>query len=48
MSIEATLSLEMGYYNSLLAAWEPLIERVEQIEETTSVYKPWELKAEVS
>lgn len=48
VSMEATLKLQMGYYNSHLALWEPLIEPVELIKDNTSVYVPWELKFEMS
>lgn len=47
MSIEASLTLQMDYYNSELALWEPLIESVEVTKNNKSDYVPWELKLEV-
>lgn len=38
----------MGYYNSRLALWEPLIEPVEILSEGVNKQVPWELKLEVS
>lgn len=38
----------MGYYNSQLALWEPLIEKVEVTQNNKTTYIPWELKLEVS
>lgn len=38
----------MGYYNSNLALWEPLIEPVEVVEGGKSSYVPWEIKLEVA
>lgn len=48
MTVDASLTLQVGYYNSRLAMWEPLIEPVEVIEGNKSTYVPWELKLEVS
>lgn len=48
MSIEASLTLQMDYYNSELALWEPLIESVEVTKNNKSDYVPWELKLEVT
>lgn len=47
MGIEASLTLQMDYYNSQLALWEPLIESVEVVKNNKSEYVPWELKLEV-
>lgn len=38
----------MGYYNSKLALWEPLVEPVEVIHGERSSYVPWEIKLEVA
>lgn len=46
--IESTLAMQMGYYNSSLALWEPLIEPVEVVAENVVTYHPWELKLDVS
>nr|CAI5824993.1 unnamed protein product [Callosobruchus analis] len=47
LGVEASMKMQMGYYNSRLALWEPLIEPVDNVCETT--YKqPWELRLEVS
>lgn len=48
ISIDACLSLQMGYYNSKLALWEPLIEPVELIRAGKSTYVPWEIRLEVT
>ncbi|KAJ8953002.1 hypothetical protein NQ318_015363 [Aromia moschata] len=48
MSVEASLTVQMGYYNSRLALWEPLIEPVEIIKDDKLFYAPWELKLELS
>lgn len=37
----------MGYYNSRLALWEPLIEPVEVEKDGKVQFVPWELKLEV-
>ncbi|KAK9701873.1 SHR-binding domain of vacuolar-sorting associated protein 13, partial [Popillia japonica] len=47
MIMDATLTLQLGYYNSVLAVWEPLIEPVED-KDSTNGYKPWELKMDVT
>lgn len=39
--------MQMGYYNSYLALWEPLIEPVEVEKDGKLTYVPWELKVEV-
>lgn len=44
LMIEATVSLQMGYYNSSLAMWEPLIEPVTENGNMT----PWELRIEIA
>nr|XP_023025019.1 vacuolar protein sorting-associated protein 13-like [Leptinotarsa decemlineata] len=44
LNIEASLAMQMGYYNSKLALWEPLIEP----ELRSSECIPWELKLELS
>lgn len=48
IGIEASLKLQMGYYNSHLALWEPLVEPVEIIKDKVSTYVPWELKFEMA
>ena len=48
LSVEAGLTLQMNYYNSRLALWEPLIEPVEIVSQGQSKWVPWELKLEVS
>ncbi|KAG5886082.1 hypothetical protein JTB14_031768 [Gonioctena quinquepunctata] len=45
LCMEASLTMQMGYYNSKLALWEPLIEPAVRNFET---YVPWELKFEMS
>nr|XP_012230348.1 PREDICTED: vacuolar protein sorting-associated protein 13C isoform X2 [Linepithema humile] len=40
MSVDCTMSMIMSYYNSRLALWEPLIERIENS-------TPWELKTKI-
>ncbi|KZC12683.1 Vacuolar protein sorting-associated protein 13A, partial [Dufourea novaeangliae] len=47
MSMEATMSLIMAYYNSRLALWEPLIEPIEGIRNGKRVSTPWELKTKI-
>ncbi|XP_028133900.2 intermembrane lipid transfer protein Vps13 isoform X1 [Diabrotica virgifera virgifera] len=44
MILEAALTMQMGYYNSKLASWEPLIEP----EVFNNKHIPWELKVEVT
>lgn len=48
MSVESTLNLQMAYYNSRLALWEPLIEPVNKGKDNLVKYTPWELKLEVN
>ncbi|XP_018574731.1 vacuolar protein sorting-associated protein 13 isoform X2 [Anoplophora glabripennis] len=48
LSLEASLTMQMGYYNSSLALWEPLIEPVEVEEDGKMHFVPWELKVELS
>ncbi|KAF7282566.1 hypothetical protein GWI33_002356 [Rhynchophorus ferrugineus] len=48
MSVEAGLTVQMGYYNSRLALWEPLIEPVERRIGEKVNFEPWELKLELS
>ncbi|KAF5306759.1 hypothetical protein FQA39_LY01517 [Lamprigera yunnana] len=45
--VDTSLSLQMGYYNSTLAVWEPLIETVEVMHDNKLTYEPWILKLEV-
>lgn len=47
LSVDAILTLQMGYYNNRLALWEPLIEPVQITKDKKITYKPWELKLEV-
>ncbi|CAG9815731.1 unnamed protein product [Phaedon cochleariae] len=46
LCVQASLTLQMGYYNSHLALWEPLIEP--EVVRNNNFYVPWELKLEVS
>ena len=46
--VESSLKLELAYYNSLLAAWEPIIECVERREGGMVSFSPWELHMKVS
>ncbi|KRT85331.1 hypothetical protein AMK59_1583, partial [Oryctes borbonicus] len=48
MTVDASLTFQMGYYNSVLAVWEPLIEPVEENKDSIIEYKPWELRVEVT
>ncbi|KAJ8937448.1 hypothetical protein NQ314_011837 [Rhamnusium bicolor] len=48
LSVEASLTMQMGYYNSRLALWEPLIEPVEIVNDSGNRFIPWELKFELS
>ncbi|KAL1509353.1 hypothetical protein ABEB36_004107 [Hypothenemus hampei] len=48
LSVDATLTLLMGYYNTRLALWEPLIEPVEKRQGDKLVFEPWELRLELS
>lgn len=45
--MDASLTVQMGYYNSTLALWEPLIEPVAIVHENVTTYSPWEIKFEV-
>lgn len=47
MSIDATISVIMAYYNSRLALWEPLIEPVESVKNNEKHSEPWELKMNI-
>ncbi|XP_031336343.1 vacuolar protein sorting-associated protein 13 isoform X2 [Photinus pyralis] len=46
--IDASLTLQMSYYNSMLAVWESLIEPVQVVHENKTVYEPWALRLEVT
>lgn len=46
--MEATVTVLMGYYNSRLALWEPLIEPVQKNYGNKLTFEPWELKLELS
>ncbi|XP_017782476.1 PREDICTED: vacuolar protein sorting-associated protein 13C isoform X2 [Nicrophorus vespilloides] len=46
--IESILTIQMSYYNSFLAIWEPLIEPIQEIKNGVTLHKPWELKLEVA
>jgi len=48
MCVTSSLTLQMAYYNSRLALWEPLIEPVEQLKDGRLIHCPWELRADVS
>lgn len=44
ITIEATLSLKMDYYNAVLAVWEPVIEPIERTKSDGDThYEPWTL-----
>ncbi|XP_043195714.1 vacuolar protein sorting-associated protein 13-like [Amphibalanus amphitrite] len=45
--VESSLKLELAYYNSLLAAWEPIIECVERRDAGMVSFSPWELHMKV-
>ncbi|GLH03016.1 Vacuolar protein sorting-associated protein 13 [Gryllus bimaculatus] len=45
--IDGSMSLQMAYYNSHLALWEPLVEPVEVTHFGKSSHKPWELLAKI-
>ncbi|XP_021940255.1 vacuolar protein sorting-associated protein 13 isoform X3 [Zootermopsis nevadensis] len=47
MNVSSGLTLQMAYYNSQLALWEPLIEPVEQVKDGRLTHCPWELRADV-
>lgn len=47
MNVEATLKVQMAYYNNRLALWEPLIEPIQIGKGNEVTFKPWELKLEV-
>ncbi|XP_049842368.1 LOW QUALITY PROTEIN: intermembrane lipid transfer protein Vps13-like [Schistocerca gregaria] len=46
--VDSNLSVQMAYYNSYLALWEPLIEPVEVLKDGKLSHALWELRAEVS
>jgi hypothetical protein len=48
MSVSSSLTVQVAYYNSEQALWEPLIEPVEQVKDGKIVHCPWELRADVS
>ncbi|CAG9772493.1 unnamed protein product [Ceutorhynchus assimilis] len=48
LGVDATVTVLMGYYNSRLALWEPLIEPVERKVNDKLVFQPWELRCELS
>lgn len=48
MSVSSGLTVQMAYYNSEQALWEPLIEPVEQVKDGKIMHCPWELRADVS
>nr|CAD7433011.1 unnamed protein product [Timema monikensis] len=45
--VDSSMTLQMAYYNSALALWEPLIEPVEVFKDGHSFHTPWELTAMV-
>ncbi|KAJ4449971.1 hypothetical protein ANN_01378 [Periplaneta americana] len=47
MSLSSCLALQVAYYNSQLALWEPLIEPVEQVKDGRLLHCPWELRADI-
>ncbi|XP_071050774.1 intermembrane lipid transfer protein Vps13-like [Onthophagus taurus] len=48
MAVDATITLQIAYYNSNFAAWEPLIEPNGTFHENVTIHQPWELKVDVS
>lgn len=46
--VDSNLSMQMAYYNSYLALWEPLIEPVEVLRDGRPSHSLWELRAEVT
>lgn len=48
VGVEASVTVLMGYYNTRLALWEPLIEPVEKKVGDSLTFEPWELKLELS
>jgi hypothetical protein len=48
MGVSSSLTLQVAYYNSEQALWEPLIEPVEQVKDGKLIHWPWELRADVS
>lgn len=48
LNVDATLNIMMGYYNSTLALWEPLIEPVEVEKNGKVSLVPWEIKFDMS
>ncbi|KAL3279818.1 hypothetical protein HHI36_017325 [Cryptolaemus montrouzieri] len=48
LNIDASLNMMMGYYNSFLALWEPLVEPVQIKKEGQIVLEPWELTLEMA
>jgi hypothetical protein len=48
MSVSSSLTVQVAYYNSEQALWEPLIEPVEQAKDGRIIHCPWELRADVS
>lgn len=38
----------MGYYNSRLALWEPLIEPIERKQGDNLAFEPWDVRLELS
>ncbi|XP_073984515.1 vacuolar protein sorting 13C isoform X2 [Rhodnius prolixus] len=47
LNVESQLTLEVCYYNNLLALWEPLVEPVDTKEGKKTSYLPWELFVQV-
>ncbi|XP_075230691.1 vacuolar protein sorting 13C isoform X2 [Lycorma delicatula] len=43
LTAEMQITLQIGYYNSRLALWEPMIEPIEVIRQSVSQFFPWEL-----
>nr|XP_022907872.1 vacuolar protein sorting-associated protein 13-like [Onthophagus taurus] len=44
MVIDSTVTVQIVYYNSNIAVWEPLIEPVGIFTDNGTLYQPWELK----
>lgn len=47
LSVESVMTLQLAYYNSCLALWEPLVEPVEAGKSGNSKQVPWELQLQV-
>ncbi|KAK9871302.1 hypothetical protein WA026_011571 [Henosepilachna vigintioctopunctata] len=48
LNVDASLNLMVGYYNSFLALWEPLVEPVHTVKDGRTALVPWELTLDMS